>query len=234
MTDGGAATAGLTSQAGWAADLGQKPQLRGVLHQVAFALSLVTGTALVVLAPAGQARLAAAVYAVSVSLLFGTSAAYHRGPWSARARARMRRLDHSMIFVLIAGTFTPFALLVLPDTARWLVLAVAWGGALVGIASHTVLQHQSRWLTTSLYLALGALALPVLPGLLRGAGSTVVLLIVLGGALYVVGAVVYARQRPNPWPHWFGFHEVFHALTVLAYLSFYAAVSLATSTATLA
>lgn len=210
--------------------LAVKPRLRGVLHQAAFALSLVTGTTLVVCAPADRARLAAAVYAVSVSLLFGTSAAYHRGAWSPRARVLMRRLDHSMIFVLIAGTFTPFALLALDGTARWLVLGVAWGGALAGIACHTVLQHQSRWLATGLYLALGALALPVLPGLLRGAGPTVVVLLVLGGALYAAGAVVYARQRPNPSPHWFGFHEVFHALTVLAYLSSYAAVSLATYT----
>ena len=208
-----------------------KPRLRGVLHQGAFALSLVTGAALVAGAPAGRTRLAVAIYAVSVSLLFGTSAAYHRRVWSTRALARMRRLDHSMIFVLIAGTFTPFALVVLDGAARWLVLAVAWGGALAGIASHTVLRPQSRWLSTSLYLALGALGLPVLPGLLYGAGPTVVMLVVVGGALYAIGAIVYARQRPDPSPRWFGFHEVFHALTVLAYLSFYAAVSLATYTA---
>ncbi len=213
------------------AALAVKPRLRGVLHQAAFALSLLTGVTLVAGAPGGQPRLAVAIYAVSVSLLFGTSAAYHRGAWSRRAHARMRRLDHSMIFVLIAGTFTPFALLVLDGAARWLVLAVAWGGALAGIASHTVLREQSRWLSTGLYLALGALGLPVLPGLLSGAGPIVVMLIVVGGALYAAGAIVYARQRPDPSPQWFGFHEVFHALTVLAYLSFYAAVSLAVYTA---
>lgn len=207
-----------------------KPHLRGVLHQAAFAVSLVTGTALVVCAPGGWARLAAWIYAASVSLLFGTSAAYHRGPWSPSSRAVMRRLDHSMIFVLIAGTFTPFALLVLRGPARWTVFGVAWGGALAGIASHTLLRHSSRWLTTGLYLALGAVALPVLPGLLHVAGLAVVVLIMLGGALYAAGAMVYARERPNPSPRWFGFHEVFHALTVLAYLAFYVAVSLVTYT----
>ncbi len=204
------------------------PRLRGVLHQVAFVVSLATGATLVVLAQGGRATTAAVVYAVSVALLFGTSAAYHRGSWSPRARALMQRLDHSMIFVLIAGTYTPFALLVLEGAARPLVLGWIWSTAVLGVLAETALRTRSRRLSSGLYVALGWVALAVLPQLLRGAGLLVVALVVLGGLLYSAGAVVYARRSPDPSPRWFGFHEVFHAFTIAAFLTHYAAVSAVT------
>ncbi len=205
-----------------------RPRLRGVLHEGAFAVSLVTGTAIIILAQGARATTAAAVYAVSVALLFGTSAAYHRGSWSPRARDVMERLDHSMIFVLIAGTYTPFGLLLLDGATRWVVLGVVWGGAVAGIAARNLLPRRGRWLFPALYLVLGWTALGVLPDLLRTGGAVVLGLLLLGGLLYSAGAVVYARRRPDPSPHWFGFHEVFHALTVLAFAAHYVAVSVAT------
>ena len=205
-----------------------KPRLRGVLHQAAFAVSLVTGTAIIILAEGSRATTAATVYAVSVALLFGTSAAYHRGSWSPRAREVMERLDHSMIFVLIAGTYTPFALLLLDGATRWVVLGIVWGGALVGILARNLLPRRSRWLFTGLYLALGWVALGVLPDIAREGGTAVLVLLLLGGLFYSAGAVVYARRRPDPSPRWFGFHEVFHALTLLAFIAHYTAVSVAT------
>ncbi len=205
-----------------------KPRLRGVLHEAAFAVSLVTGTALVILAQGARATTAAAVYAVSVALLFGTSAAYHRGSWSPRAREVMERLDHSMIFVLIAGTYTPFSLLLLQGAARWTVFGIVWGGALVGILARNLLPRRGRWLFTGLYLALGWVAVAVLPAILHRGGVLVLVTLLLGGVAYSLGAVVYARKRPNPSPRWFGFHEVFHALTLMAFVLHYVAVSVTT------
>ncbi len=205
-----------------------KPRLRGVLHEAAFAVSLVTGTALVCLADGGRARTAAAIYAVSVALLFGTSAAYHRGSWSARSHEVMKRLDHSMIFVLIAGTYTPFALLLLDGTTRWVVLGLVWGGALLGIVLRNVVRRPARWLFVGLYLALGWVALAFLPQITEAGGVRVLVLLLVGGALYTAGAVVYALRRPDPSPRWFGFHEVFHAFTLAAFAVHYVAVSFAT------
>ena len=205
-----------------------KPRLRGVLHQIAFAVSLVTGTALVCLADGGRERTAAAVYGASVALLFGTSAAFHRVSWSPRAEALMQRLDHSMIFLLIAGTYTPFLLLLLDGATRWTVFALVWGGAVVGVVLRNALRHPPRWLLVGLYLAQGWVALAILPSLLRAGGWTVVTLLLVGGLFYTLGAVVYARRRPDPSPRWFGFHEVFHALTLAAFVTHYTAVSFAT------
>ena len=205
-----------------------KPRLRGVLHQAAFAASLVTGTIIIILAQGPRATTAAAVYATSVALLFGTSAAYHRGAWSARARSVMERLDHSMIFVLIAGTYTPFALLLLDGATRWVLFGIVWGGAAVGILARCLTPRSGRWLYTSLYLALGWVAVGVLPDIYREGGLAVLVLLLVGGAFYSAGAVVYARKKPDPSPRWFGFHEVFHALTLLAFACHYIAVSLAT------
>ena len=205
-----------------------KPRLRGVLHEAAFAVSLITGTALVCLAEGGRARTAATVYAVSVALLFGTSAAYHRGPWTGRSREVMKRLDHSMIFILIAGTYTPFALLLLEGRARWVVFGLVWGGALAGVVLRNTIRRPARWLFVGIYMLLGWTALGVLPQLHDTGGMRVVVLLLLGGLFYSLGAIVYAMKRPNPSPHWFGFHEVFHAFTLLAFVTHYVAVSFAT------
>jgi len=205
-----------------------KPRLRGVLHEAAFAISLVTGTALICLAEGGRARTAAAVYAVSVALLFGTSAAYHRGPWNGRSREIMKRLDHSMIFILIAGTYTPFALLLLEGTTRWVMFGLVWGGALLGVVLRNAVRRPARWLFVGLYMALGWVAISVLPQLQSNGGWAVVVLLLAGGVFYTIGAVVYATRRPDPSPRWFGFHEVFHAFTLLAFVTHYLAVSFAT------
>ena len=205
-----------------------KPRLRGVLHEAAFAVSLVTGTALVCLAEAGTPRAAAVVYAVSVALLFGTSAAYHRGTWTGRSYEVMKRLDHSMIFVLIAGTYTPFGVLLLEGSARWAVLGVVWGGALFGIVLRNAIRRPARWLFVGLYIALGWVAVAFLPDIMRTGGVHVLVLLLAGGALYTAGAVVYALRRPDPSPRWFGFHEVFHAFTLAAFVVHYIAVSFTT------
>jgi hemolysin III len=203
-----------------------KPRLRGVLHQVAFAVSLVTGTVLICLAQGARERVAVSLYAASVALLFGTSAAYHRGAWSPRARARMERLDHSMIFVLIAGSYTPFVLELLTGNLRWTFFGLIWGGALLGIVTKQIAWQAPRWFSVALYLGLGWVALAILPQVLDEGGVAVLVLVAVGGLLYTLGAVVYALRRPDPWPAWFGFHEVFHALTIAAFTVQYVAVSL--------
>lgn len=204
-----------------------KPHLRGVLHEIAFAVSLVTGTVIVCLADGSRARVGASVYAASVALLFGTSAAYHRGHWSPRAHRVMARLDHSMIFVLIAGTYTPFCLVLLHGALRWVIFGIAWGGALAGILLRNVFRQPPRWVFVVIYLTLGWVALAVLPQVLDRGGVAIFVLMLTGGVFYSAGAVVYARKRPDPSPRWFGFHEVFHACTLAAFAVHYVAVSLA-------
>jgi hemolysin III len=194
-----------------------KPRLRGVLHQWAFFVSLVTGAVLVVVAPAGRATLATAIYSVTVAGLFGVSAIYHRVNWvSAAARRWMRRLDHSMIFLLIAGTYTPFALLVLDGTLSTAILIGVWGGALAGIVLNLVWIDAPKWLTAVVYVALGWVAVFAFPALFEDLGVTPTMLIGLGGVLYTIGAVVYATRRPDPAPAVFGYHEIFHALVIAA------------------
>ncbi len=204
-----------------------KPHLRGVLHEVAFAVSLVTGTVIVCLAEGTRARVGASVYAASVALLFGTSAAYHRGSWGPRAHNLMARLDHSMIFVLIAGTYTPFCLVLLHGWLRWAIFGIVWGGAVAGIVLRNAFRQPPRWVFVMLYLALGWVAVAILPQVLEAGGVAVFVLMLVGGIFYSVGAVVYARKKPDPSPRWFGFHEVFHACTLAAFAVHYIAVSLA-------
>ena len=203
-----------------------KPRWRGVLHAGAFPLSVVLGFGLVVAADGPKARISSAVYAFSCCLLFGVSALYHRGDWSPRTRTVLQRLDHSNIFVIIAGTYTPFAVLALSGLARELVLATVWAGALAGTILNLTWPTAPRWLNVPLYLALGWVALPLIPSLVRDAGWFATALVALGGIFYTLGAVVYARKRPDPYPAVFGYHEVFHAFTLAGYLTHYVAVAI--------
>lgn len=204
-----------------------KPRARGWIHEVAFFISLVTGVVLVSVAPTARDRLASAVYAVSATALFGTSALYHRRTWSLAGRRVMKRLDHSMIYVLIAGTYTPFALLTMHNTAGKVVLGVVWGGALAGIAAKMAWISSPRWLSTPLYVALGWIAVFVLPDILHSGGVAMLTLLLVGGAAYSIGALCYALRRPELVPGVFGYHEVFHACTAVAATCHYVAVSLA-------
>jgi hemolysin III len=207
-------------------DAAPVPRLRGWLHAVTSPVALAAGVVLSVLAPTAPATAATAAYAATSVLLFGTSALYHRGRWSPRTAAVLRTLDHANIFVLIAGTYTPFAALALRGDTRIAVLAAVWTGAGVGVVVRLVCPGAPRWALVGLYLGLGWLAAFVLPQLLRGAGLPAFVLLMCGGALYSLGAVAYGLRRPNPWPRWFGFHEVFHACTVAAFACQYIAASL--------
>jgi hemolysin III len=203
-----------------------KPRLRGVLHQWAFAVSLLAGAGLVLEAESARARLAVAVYALSVAALFGTSACYHRVDWrSLGARRWVRRLDHTMIFVLIAGSYTPFALLVLRGTLGAVILIAAWAAALAGALFKLVWIDAPSWLGAATYVTIGWIALVALPELLDRLGVTAVGALALGGVLYSVGAVIYAHKRPDPVPTVFGYHELFHLLVIVAAALQYAVVA---------
>ncbi|MGN0063026.1 MAG: hemolysin III family protein [Nocardioides sp.] len=217
-----------------------KPKLRGWLHACTAPLTLAAGIVLVVLSPDAATRTGSAVFALSAVVLFTVSAIYHRGRWSPRAQLMLKRFDHSNIFVLIAGSCTPFALLLLEGSDRWLMLGISWGGALSGVLMKVFWTGAPRWLSAPIYIALGWAPVFFFGGFVRGAmtdystgiGVAVIVLIVVGGALYTLGGIVYGTKRPNPWPRWFGFHEVFHSFTVLAFITHYVGVSLATYAAT--
>ena len=203
-----------------------KPRLRGVSHQWAFFVSLLTGGALVIAAPSGRATFASAVYAGSVAALFGTSALYHRITWASQAARRwMRRLDHSMIFLLIAGTYTPFALLALHGTLATVIFALVWGGAAAGILLKLVWIDAPKPLVAAVYVILGWVAVAAFPDLIDRIGVGGVAMVAAGGILYTLGAVVYAIRRPDPVPTVFGYHEVFHALVIAAAALQYAVVA---------
>jgi len=203
-----------------------KPRLRGVLHQYAFFVSLASGTLLLLLAATTRASVAAGIYAASVSALFGVSALYHRVTWNGPARRRMRRLDHAMIFLLIAGTYTPVGLLVLEGPLATVVLAVVWGGALAGIVLELAWARAPRWLGGTVYLVLGWVAVVATPQLFGRMGVVGGLLIVAGGLVYSAGAAVYALRRPDPAPAVFGYHEVFHLLVIAGVAAHFLAISL--------
>ncbi len=203
-----------------------KPKLRGWLHAGMFPVSLAAGIVLVALAPSDESRLAAAIFSLTAVLLFGTSALFHRGNWSPRVKNVLRRLDHANIFLIIAGSYTPFAMLGLPDDQSRLLLTIVWSGALLGVLFRIFWMGAPRWLYTTLYLVVGWIAVFFLPELIDGVGVAPVVLIIVGGGLYTLGAVVYGLKWPNPWHGWFGFHEVFHALTIAAFTVHYIAVSM--------
>lgn len=206
-------------------DVAVKPRLRGVSHEVTFYLAAIACAVLVPLAPPGIARIAAAVYGASVVTLFGTSALYHRRNWSPEARALMRRLDHAAIFVLIAGSYTPICLVALPPERGLFLAALVWGSSIVGILRAVFWPHAPRWFTASTYIAVGWLAALEWSAIGEAMGTTRLALIGAGGALYTLGAVVYARRWPNPAPAVFGYHEIFHALVVAAALCHFAALA---------
>lgn len=202
------------------------PRLRGLLHAATFPFVLIAGFVLVGLAPTSTARLAATVYALTSASLFGVSAAYHRARPGSQRKDLLHRLDHANIYLVIAGTYTPITLLALHGSYRLVVLAAIWASAVAGIAFRVAWRRAPRWLTTATYIALGWFAVAVLPQLLHGAGVAALVLIVVGGILYSLGGAVYAQRWPDPSPKWFGFHEVFHAFTIAAYVAQYVAVSL--------
>ena len=203
-----------------------KPRLRGVFHQWAFFVSVVAGALLVAMAPTGRATLATAIYAVTVAGLFGVSATYHRVNWrSAATRRWMRRLDHSMIFCLIAGTYTPFALLVLDGPLSTAILIGVWGGALAGILLNLAWVDAPKWVTAAVYLAVGWVAVIALPDLATKLGGVAIAMIGIGGVLYTAGAVIYALRKPDPAPMVFGYHEIFHVLVILAAAIQYAVIA---------
>jgi hemolysin III len=203
-----------------------KPRLRGVSHQWAFFVALVAGVVLVVAAPSGRATLAATIYAVTVAAMFGASALYHRVDWkSLAARRWMRRLDHSMIYLLIAGTYTPFALLVLDGGLAKAVLIAVWGGAALGIGLKLLWPDTPKWLTAGVYVTLGWVAVIAFPQLASELGPVGMALVAGGGLLYTAGAVVYALRRPDPAPAVFGYHEIFHVLVIAAAVLQFVAVA---------
>ena len=203
-----------------------KPRFRGVTHEWAFFISLPLGLGLVISAPSGRAALAAGVYALSVALLFGASALYHRITLASEtARRWMRRVDHSMIFVLIAGTYTPFALLALDGTLATAILIAVWVGAGAGIVMSLLWPDAPKWLLAVVYVALGWVAIAAFPAMLDRLGITAMVMVGVGGALYTAGAVIYATRRPDPSPTVFGYHEIFHALVIGAAALQYAVVA---------
>jgi hemolysin III len=206
--------------------LGRKPALRGVSHQWAFVISMFAGLGLLLIAEPGEPRLAAAIYAVSLSALFGVSALYHRVTWrSESARLWMRRLDHTMIFVLIAGTYTPFALLAMDGELARVVLIALWAAAAAGVVLNLLWIDAPKALTSTVFVSVGLLAALPLPELASAVGPVAIGLIALGGALYVAGAAVYALRRPDPRPAVFGYHEVFHLLVIAAAIVQFVAVA---------
>ncbi|MFE9190316.1 hemolysin III family protein [Micromonospora sp. NPDC007208] len=207
-------------------DIG-KPRMRGWLHTYAFFVALVCGIVLCSIAatrPGWAPLVSCLIYSLTVCGLFGTSALYHRRVWSERGYQVMRRMDHSMIFVFIAGTYTPLCAMLLAPRPATVMLALVWGGALAGVAVKVVWPHAPRWVSAPLYLALGWVAVAMLPEILHGGGVAALVLLIVGGAIYSIGAVFYALRRPNPWPTVFGHHEFFHASTLLAALCHHIAI----------
>jgi hemolysin III len=203
-----------------------RPRLRGLFHQYAFVASLAAGVMLIALADGARARLACAIYAGALVAMFGASAIYHRAPWrSHRARSWARRIDHSMIFVFIAGTYTPFALLAFTGVLPKILLACVWGGALLGVVLNVTWVDAPKWVTAPVYLLVGWVGLIAAPQIFTQLDLAFAVLVVVGGVLYTLGALAYATSWPDPFPATFGFHEVFHVLVIAAAVTQFVAVS---------
>jgi hemolysin III len=204
----------------------EKPRLRGVFHEWAFFGSLGAAALLLVLAGGTREVVASSVYVAALAAMFGASALYHRISWAPGARAWLRRLDHSTIFLFIAGTYTPFALLALRGTLGWVLLTIAWAGAMAGMLLSLLWIGAPKWVAALVYIALGWAGVVAAPQLLVRAGVAVVALVAIGGIAYTLGAVAYATHRPNPWPRTLGYHEIFHLLVIAAAAAQFVAVAL--------
>lgn len=214
------------SAAAAAAAAAVKPKLRGWFHAGVFPLAVAAGIILIALAPTTATSVECAIFAVSSWMLFGVSGVYHRGTWGPTVRGVLRRLDHTNIFLIIAGTYTPISLTLLPHKSAVVLLSLVWGGALLGIGMRVFWLHAPRWVYVPCYLALGWAAVFYLSSFLHVGGWGVVGPIIAGGLLYSGGAVVYALKKPNPSPLWFGFHEIFHLFTIAAFVCHYIAISI--------
>ena len=203
-----------------------KPRLRGWLHAATWPLAFLSFLVLLVLSDSVLVRAGAAVFMFSALALFGVSAVYHTGRWNDRARTIWKRVDHATIFVLIAGSYTPFSLMLLSTEHAVTLLSVVWGGALLGVLFRVFWLSAPRWMYVPLYLALGWAAVFYFPEFSREAPTAVMVLLIVGGGLYTLGAFVYGFKKPDPWPTWFGFHEVFHSLTIAAFIVHYIGVSI--------
>ena len=201
------------------------PRLRGVQHLIAAPLAVIGGLVLLLLADSTSARIAVAVFMVASTALFATSATYHMGRWLPRTKAMLRRADHSNIFLIIAGTYTPLSIMALPPEKGYLLLVLVWTGAAIGIGFRVFWIGAPRWAYVPLYVLLGWAAVLYIVDLLN-ANLAMMVLVIVGGLLYSVGAVVYGLKKPNPWPGHFGFHEIFHACTVLAFMCHWTATLL--------
>jgi hemolysin III len=204
-----------------------KPKLRGWLHAGTFPLAVLMGAFLVLWSPDAKTRVSTAIFAVTAALLFGVSALYHTGRWGPRTTGWLQRFDHANIFLIIAGTYTPFSVLLLPPGHARVLLWIVWTGAVLGVAFRVLWVGAPRWLYVPVYIALGWVAVAYLPQFWDGGGPGVFTLVLVGGAFYTVGAVIYGLRRPTLSPRVFGFHELFHAFTVVAFLAHYIGVSLA-------
>ena len=203
-----------------------KPLLRGWLHLGAAPIALIAGMALIVWAPTLAGRISAAIFTLSAVLLFGTSAVYHRGNWSPKAKAVLRRMDHANIFIIIAGTYTPLTVLLLEGTQRAVVLFLVWGGAFLGVLFRVLWVGAPRWLYVPMYVALGWVAVGYIKPFYEAGGLAVVILVAAGGLCYTVGAVIYGTKWPRGSERYFGFHEIFHALTIAGFVCHFIACAL--------
>jgi hemolysin III len=208
-------------------DLAVKPLLRGVFHQWTFVVSIAAGVVLVITASSGRATVSACIYAVTISAMLGVSALYHRVSWPPAGEARMRRLDHSTIFLAIAGTYTPIALLVLHGTIEAIVLIAVWVGAIAGIIVEWLPFKPRRGYVTAVYVTLGWVAVIAMPQLVSSFSTAPMIGLVAGGVLYTGGALAYAFKRPDPWPQVFGYHEVWHCFVIAAAVAHYCVIAFA-------
>jgi hemolysin III len=204
-----------------------KPKLRGWLHTAVSPLAVAAGVVLIVLSPTLATKVGSALFAGTAILLFTVSGIYHRGNWTKRTWEVLRRFDHANIFLLIAGSYTPFTIILLDGAAQTGLLILVWSGAILGVGFRILWIDAPRWLYVPIYVALGWAAIFYADDF-SGAGTAVIVLIAVGGGLYTLGGLVYGLKRPDPFPTWFGFHEIFHVFTIAAFVCHYVAASIAT------